>query len=262
MTDYCHMVRNCKDFEEARFEPGYISPKYDGVRAFYYPGQDGLGVLRSRQDKPIYGMSHILSALNDFPHVLDLELIIPGMEFNELSGIIRNHNESPEVRAHIIDSPGQGNIVRRLTRRPQNNLIWTRIPHYWCKNIAQFWKYHRQFLANGLEGSVWKSADHEYTNQRNYHWMREVPIKSEDCEIVDVYEGGGKMSGMLGGFIIDFDGIRCKCGTLKGFDYPKRIEIWQNPEEYIGLVLEVQYKNLQPSGKPRQPRGKGFRYDK
>jgi len=255
-----HIVRNCKDFEASRFKPGYTSPKLDGVRAFYYPGET---LLASRQNKPIYGMSHIIDELRGWPHPLDMELDIPGMEFNELSGIVRNHAETPEVNANIFDSPGPGVLKERFLRIPQSSTSILRVPHYHVATLEQFLGTHSKFLHLGYEGSVWKSLDHTYLkNQRDWDWMREVPIASEDCRVLDVYEGKGKMAGILGGFIVDFNGIECKVGTLKGCDYACRREIWENPDQYIGLVIEVQYKNLQPSGKPRQPRMKGFRYDK
>jgi len=219
--------------------------------------------LVSRQGKPIRGMDHIIDALKTCEYPVDMELVVPGLEFNKLSGLIRNHQAVPTARAYIIDMPSPGNLRDRLMRRPKEIPgVLYRIPHYKVESLQGFWDLHYRWLAVGLEGSVWKSLGHEYSNTRNYDWMREVPIKSEDCRILDIYEGCGKMSGILGGFIIDFNGLECRCGTLKDFDYALRREIFENPDQYIGQVLEVQYKNLQPSGKPRQPRGKGFRYDK
>ncbi len=262
--NFTHKVRNCKDFEESRFKPGFTSPKYDGVRAYYYPGEP---LLASRQNKPIRGMEHIVDTLRHFPYPIDMELFIPGVEFNKLSGIVRNHDTTPEMLARVIDVPSPGNLKDRLLRRtliytPENEGIISNIPHYWVDAIDKFWEWHKRFLELDLEGSVYKTPEHEYTNQRNWHWMREVPVKSEDCEVLGVYPGNGKMEGIAGGIWINFNGIECKVGTLKGIDYAKRLEIWENLDEYIGVKIEVQFKNLQPSGRPRQPRMKGFRWDK
>ena len=270
-----HMVRNCKDFDPARFKAGYTSPKYDGVRAYYYPGE---ALLASRQNKPIYGMEHILAAIGEFPYPLDIELYIPGMEFNTLSGLVRDHQSHPEIWAYIIDVPSPGDLRTRLLRRADlvqapfdptgvGGAVNTpaplrNVPHYRVDTLEQFWALHKQFLANGDEGSVWKSLEHQYIHKRDWHWMREVPIHSEDCVILDGYPGQGKMEGILGGFVIDFKGLRCNVGTMKNVTYEDRLEMWLNLDSYIGLVIEVQYKNLQLSGRPRQPRMKGVRYDK
>ena len=261
---YIHQVRNCKDFEESRFKPGFTSPKFDGVRAYYYPGES---ILASRQDKPIYGMDHIVEAVEHFDFPIDMELFIPGMEFNKLSGIVRNHDRTPEAQARVIDVPSPGNLRERLLRRgdiltDQNKLFIENIPHYFVATLERFWGLHLQFLDMKLEGSVYKTLEHEYANKRNWDWMREVPVKSEDCEVLGVYEGKGKMEGIAGGIWINFNSIECKCGTMKGLDYAARKELLENEDQYIGLVAEIQFKNLQPSGKPRQPRFKGWRYDK
>lgn len=254
-----HLVMNCKDFNEARFKPGVISPKVDGVRAYYYPGQKEL---TSRSNKPIRGMDHIIADLQDMKHPVDMELHVPGLEFNEVSGIIRNHQNTPQVVAHVIDIVAPGGIIDRLALRPRATSSVINIPNYRIHSIEAFWKIHYKFIDLEYEGSVIKTYEHLYRNNRSFDWMREVPIKSEDCTILDGYEGKGKMAGMLGGFIIDFCGIACKVGTLKDVDYAMRQKIWYNLDEYIGQAIEVQYKNLQPSGKPRQPRMKAFRWDK
>ncbi len=261
-TEHEHLVMNCKDYEESRFKPGGASPKVDGVRAYYYPGERDL--LWSRQDKPIRGMQHIIYDLEqqNINWPVDMELYVPGLEFNEISGIVRNHQDTPQINAGIIDVVSPGYLADRLKRRPQATENIIRLPYYPVKTHTQFLKFHRKWIDLGFEGSVIKTLDHEYRNNRSYDWMREVPVKSEDCTILDVYEGNGKMSGILGGFMIDFKGLTCKVGTLKDVNYEMRRYIWENPDQYIGLVIEVQYKNLQPTGKPRQPRMKGIRYDK
>jgi len=49
---------------------------------------------------------------------------------------------------------------------------------------------------------------------------------------------------------------------MKGMTYEDRRELLENAESYIDVIAEIEYKNLQPSGKPRQPRFKGWRRDK
>lgn len=254
-----HTVMNCREWDPKRFHSnGCIGPKEDGVRGFYYPGES---LLWSRDEKPIRGMGHIVDELRiRTTYPADMELVIPGLEFNKLSGLIRNHDATPEARGRIIDIPLPNLSLReRLQLRPTDGEFVTRIPHFKCPSTAYADRCYEKW--KGVEGFVWKSLDLNYTNSRA-DWMRKVPVKNEDCEITGVYEGRGKFEYMLGGFTIDFNGIPCKVGTLKGITMEKRVEIWNNAGDYIGLTCEVQYKNLQPSGKPRQPRFKGFRYDK
>jgi len=254
-----HKVMNCKDFEAKRFKGGAQSPKVDGVRGYFYPGQDELV---SRTGKPIRGMGHIVTDLWHMDHVVDMELSVPGKEFNEVSGIVRNHNYTPEVKAYVIDIVTPGPISERLKLRPPETSNIICLPNYRVKSLNYFWDLHKRFMELGYEGSVIKTFGHEYRNNRSYDWMREVPIKSEDCICLGVYEGKGKMMGIAGGIYIDFMGIECKCGTMKGLNYNDRKELLINADYYTGHMCEIQYKNLQPSGKPRQPRFKGWRWDK
>jgi len=203
-------------------------------------------------------MGHIIDKLKGFEWPVDMELTVPGMEFNELSGVIRNHDKSPEAEAWVIDIPSPGDLVERLARRP---IVLKWLPHYKVYTLARIQSYYDMCIIED-EGIVWKSIDHEYKNKRDWNWMRMVPVPSKDCVCLGVYEGNGKMAGIAGGILVDFNGITCKVGTMKGMTYEDRQELLDNCESYIGVTAEIHYKNLQPSGKPRQPRFKGWRWDK
>ncbi len=255
-----HLVMLCKDYDPRKFRPGAVSPKVDGVRGYYYPGEKDC--LWSRQDKPIHGMRHIIKEIGDYPWPLDMELYVPGAEFNVSSGLVRSHSPTPEVIGHMIDVVRKGDLQERLSFRPPTGQNIIRLPNYRVSSHGAFMAYHKRFIEQGYEGSVIKSLHHRYEDKRGFDWMREVPIKSEDCECLGVYEGNGKMYGIAGGIWIKFNGIECKCGTMKGLTYEDRRYLLENEDEFIGMVAEIEYKNLQPSGKPRQPRFKGWRYDK
>jgi hypothetical protein len=251
---------NCSEFTEDKFRAGYISPKIDGVRGFYLPWSK---TIVSRDQKTLIGLDHIERAFGDYPYVSDMELAIPGMEFNQMSGLIRNHNPVPEVVAHIIDTPGLDcvPIKARLLARVESNDVLLRIPHYPVKTLKAFYDWHKKFLQQGYEGSVWKAPNEVYWSTRK--WLRLVPINKADVQITGSYEGKGKFANMLGGFYFSFNGYDdCKVGTLKGITMEDRQLIWDNKDTFIGKWMELCYKELQPSGMMRQPRFKWFRHDK
>lgn len=258
--NFTHKVMNCKDFDEKKWHAhGCVGYKYDGVRAFYYPGES---LLWSRDEKPLRGFDHIIDDLKHCGWPVDMELYIHGMEFNKLSGVIRNHDPSPEVLAGIIDVVCPGDLAQRFDQRPKDTEFVHKILHWKSPTLSHFWAVYKTVINHGYEGVVWKSIAAPYENKRNFNWMREVPIRSEDCKCTGVYEGKGKMAGIAGGIYIDFKGLQCKVGTMKGMTYEDREELLENADQYIGATCEVQYKNLQPTGKPRQPRFKGWRWDK
>jgi len=255
-------VMLCKDFDPAKVVfPCATSPKLDGVRAFYVPGEK---VLWSRNDKPLYGMDHIVNNLQDCNVVVDMELTVPGALFNTASGIVRSHDKTPQVRGHIIDVVTTGNLVeRQRIISTFDDLAYARaIPHYRVGNMRQLLDYDARFIGEGYEGSVVKTLDHVYRNTRSYDWMRIVPVHSIDVKVVGIYEGEGKLAGTAGGFTFVFNDQLCKCGTMLGVTHADRFTMWQAPNAYLGRTAIVEFKELQPSGKPRQPRFKGWRYDK
>lgn len=255
----------CHDLEWDRVKfPGCVSPKIDGVRAFYEPGNS---YLYSRNHKPIYGMEHIVHELSKQEYPVDMELSVPGLEFNELSGLIRNHNSTPEAVAHVIDMPVDHLILEdRLLIRPRVSACIQHIPHIairWMANgKSRIESYYELWLEEGYEGLVYKALGQYYPGNRSWHWQRLVPVKSIDVTVELLYEGEGKLKNMCGGFYFTMAGLWCKCGTMLGVTHEERAYMWLRPEEYVGLTAIVEYKELQPSGMPRQPRSKGFRNDK
>jgi len=264
-------VMLCKDFDKTRaVYPCAVSPKIDGVRAFYSPGDT---FLISRNQKPIWGMDHLITQLAKLKMPIDMELTVPGMEFNQLSGIIRNHQVTPEVTAHIIDTPIPGATWterRSLLKQAMQTAQWTDamatafwlIPHYKVNSETELQIYYKRFIVDNYEGAVIKTFDHHYRNTRSFDWMRIVPSVSIDVKVLKIYEGEGKMKGIAGGFYFMYNNQLCKCGTMLGLTYGDRFDMWVSPNEYIGRTAIVEFKELQPSGKPRQPRFKGWRYDK
>jgi len=257
-----HRVMNCHDFDATKFHNnGCVGIKYDGVRGFYYPGESHLW---SRDFKPLYGFDHIIQDLKDskVSYPVDMELYIEGMEFNKLSGRIRDYNNTPEAVGKIIDIVAPGNLPTRFKHRPNDTPHIQQIPHYRITDIRKLHYWYKVWLSQGLEGVVWKDIEVPYTNTKSWGWLRKVPIQSIDAKCIGVYEGKGKMAGIAGGIFVEYNGLQFKVGTMKGLTYEDRYDIFINQDAYIGLTCIVEFKNLQPSGKPRQPRFKGWRYDK
>ena len=166
-NDYVHTVRNCLEWDASKFIPsGCVSYKEDGVRGFYYPGESNLW---SRDEKPILGMGHIVDDLKDMEYPIDMELVVPGLEFNKASGIIRNHDSTPQVQARVIDVVSPGLIQDRLIRRPAPTANVANIDHWKVHSYPQVKKLYTNSLHLGYEGIVWKSLRHEYLNKRNWH---------------------------------------------------------------------------------------------
>lgn len=78
-------------------------------------------------------------------------------------------------------------------------------------------------------------------------------------------EGEGKAKGMMGrivckGFIEDIQEVECEVGT--GFSDILRQDMWNNQENYLGKVAEIQYQEVTKDKSLRFPSFLRMRYDK
>jgi ATP-dependent DNA ligase len=112
----------------------------------------------------------------------------------------------------------------------------------------------RQHVENGTcEGLVYKRIGDTYIDSTVWRRKKEVTM---DYIMMGVYEGAGKHKGRLGGingglWVNGKAEIRCKVGG--GFNDAEREDIWNNPQKYMGRVLEVKGWQLFESGAVRHP---------
>ena len=89
---------------------------------------------------------------------------------------------------------------------------------------------------------------------------REGDNRREDASANRHKEGTGKHAGKLGSVIVDFEGVEVQVGS--GFSDALRDQIWEDPENFIGRVIEVRYQEETPDGSLRFPTFVCFRNDK
>lgn len=85
-------------------------------------------------------------------------------------------------------------------------------------------------------------------------------VLSYDLTVTDIKEGEGKHVGRMGAICVDFQGKPLWVGT--GFTDKQREEIWQSPTKGLGLIAEIEAMDISSEGVLREPRFKGFRFDK
>lgn len=146
-----------------------------------------------------------------------------------------------------------------------------------CKNIdpeiaflspAYFSKFEERYeegLKDGKEGVMIKDVDSTYVGARSSHWQKIIPALTLDVKVIGLTPGKGKNEKYFGAF---------KCETQAGVCFnsgPGKLTqeemgtIKRDIEEGLltfPFMIEVSYKGIMPSGKPRQPRTKRLRPDK
>ena len=91
---------------------------------------------------------------------------------------------------------------------------------------------------NGAEGCM-INLDKSYEFKRSKTLLKLKVMNSCDLKIIGFEEGDGKYKGTLGNLICDYKGYQLGVGS--GFDDKQREQIWNNQEEYLNRIAEIQY---------------------
>lgn len=91
--------------------------------------------------------------------------------------------------------------------------------------------------ARGGEGVMLNSATGKYEIKRSKELLKVKHTEEHVLEVVDILEGTGKFEDMMGALVVSYRGN--KLGVGSGFNDAQRLEIWTNPERYIGRKIEI-----------------------
>jgi len=255
------------DWKRIKF-PVLAAVKKDGVRG-RYPGQ-----MISRTGQKLIGFDHIDKELENFPHELDGELIVPDTDFDTTSGLIRNNDPVPNAVYYVFDMPSfPGTKLQRYNRLSSmfhafqfdHVKLIKHVLFYTKEELTKFYNYATEA---GEEGIVIYNPDGKYKDGKTFDWVRWVPPKTADCRVVGYYEGAKSLTGTLGGIIVDYKGVEVKVGSgfKNNFEGNNKINvrdyIWTHFEEFDGKYAEIHFKNVTKKGSLRQPTFYRWRFDK
>lgn len=95
--------------------------------------------------------------------------------------------------------------------------------------------------SHGWEG-IMLNKNMPYEAKRTTNLIKIKSFKFSDLRIIGYEEGDGKCKGMLGAVIVDYKGNSVNVGS--GFDETERVELWKNPDELIGKIATIKYKEV------------------
>jgi DNA ligase-1 len=108
----------------------------------------------------------------------------------------------------------------------------------------------QRYIESGYEGSMVRNLKAPYEHKRSRNILKYKLFQDAEYEIIDVIEGDGNRSGMMGSII-----LKNENGTT--FDASARgnqeffIDLLVNKANYIGSNATLRYQNLTPDGVPR-----------
>lgn len=239
----------------------YAEYKYDGIRC-----KSSNYKLVSRKNKEFVSIPHILKEIQDanIDFELDGELYNHELKdnFNEIVSLVKRTKPTEEdiinsekmVQYHVYDCMIKGAFGARYKTLQdlfsKHQFKYLKLVEAFPIVKSQVNTYHDSFVELGYEGIIIRrDTEYEYFRSKNLlklkHWV------DEEFKIVDVEEGTGNRSGMMGKFILknNKDDSTFKANAKGTFTNYK--EWFNNKHLYIGKEVTLRFQNYTPDNVPR-----------
>jgi DNA ligase-1 len=238
-----------------------VEPKIDGVRVIVEVCRQTLAVaMKTRNGNPLNSLAHLGEWFADIASkhgvfTFDCEAI-SGQDFYDSVGAVRSNEPAEDAFLWLLDVPDDVGTYRerrtmmaRFTYSDKVQLVESFMGI--SPNDA-----FRRFVSQGFEGAMVKDADAPYAQgKRSSAWLKVKAVDAEDCPVVSVHEGEGRLAGTMGHVVVENNGRLIRVGG--GFTDEQRRTIWANRDTVIGSWLEVTFQSKTPDGSMRHPRIRG-----
>lgn len=242
-----------------------ISRKLNGTRCAFVGNK-----CMTRQGKAYTGLDHIINDLQKLVGenmFVDGELIYKNTEglsdseaFQKGTGIaMSKENDKPKLKLVVFDIfPLEQfwlrksdftykqrkefyleNLKREMLRLSLKDNIELVQMCYEGTDHSQIWKWLDYAEENDWEGII-LNLDTPYECKRTKNLIKVKKFFSCDIKCTGVEEGSGRNEGTLGALVCDYKGNKVNVGS--GFSDEDRKRIWQYPEDIIGKIITVKYK--------------------
>lgn len=250
-----------------------MMPKYDGCLAIVVA--DDTGHVLTRTGEPITSIPHVMAQARKLlpGYVIFGEAYKFDTPFKDISGAFRRRAPQDDLIVVAFDAvPVADWRAGKCDESYKARLA--RLREAWhaspvpaiivapASDAGASQGFANALVANGgYDGAILRRADAPWTTgaSKNGEAIKVKPVQSLDLEVLGWYRGKGKHADRAGGITVLYKGVQTDVGT--GFSDRERQEIadaWQAP---CG-VAEVEFMELTADGKLREPRFKGWRYDK
>ena len=260
-------------FNKVKF-PCFLQPKLDGIRATFEEGK-----FISRKKKSFIVNDELLSQTNLLWNELfilcqeeiipDGEFYIHGLNFDYISGQVRNHqkNKNLTMEFHIFDIALNGLSFFERWKKIQDalnrlsfsstNLIKL-VPVVEVQTHEEIEQWLDNFTGKGYEGVMIRNNTF-YQAKRTYDLLKYKNYKKVVGIIVDFEEGQGRLEESCGALIVKLENGSFPPASIgSGLDDSLRQALWVNKEWYRGKKIEIEYQEESSKGTLRFGRFKNF----
>lgn len=250
-----------------------MMPKYDGCLAIVVA--DYTGRVLTRTGEPITSIPHVMAQARKLlpGYVIFGEAYKFDTPFKDISGAFRRHAPQDDLIVVAFDAvPVADWRAGKCDESYKARLA--RLREAWhaspvpaiivapASDAVASQGFANALVANGgYDGAILRRADAPWTTgaSKNGEAIKVKPVQSLDLEVLGWYRGKGKHADRAGGITVLYKGVQTDVGT--GFADRERQEIADAGQAPCG-VAEVEFMELTSDGKLREPRFKGWRYDK
>lgn len=302
MDNISSIIRPCKaptsgitDEELVTLQfPILVSDKEDGIRALCHPKYGPC----SQKMKPI--PNHwIRSQLATLLPYLDGELVVPGMDFNEIQSVVMSRSHPCQTLFEyrvfdyfqFTDRTYQKRLIQLLgyvQLCQDTGFLWIQfLQQTYCNTIIEAILLEADALRRGKEGIMLRDPNGIYkqgrSTLREQILLKRKPLETDEAEIIGFVEqlencndpiqdewGLQKRSShvenmygkdTLGAFIVRWHELEFSVGSGDGLTNELRKQIWDHQDNYQGQIITFSYQKFGMKNLPRLPKFKGFRKD-
>ena len=235
----------------------FVTEKFDGQRCFTII-KNGKITMKSRQNKEITGLIEVLKSIKQtgLNNVcLDGELLAINSDYESVyKDTMKIISTKSEVKTGVKYMVFDIITLDEFENKKKTDIYSIRRSVLENIKETEFLKvtpilYHgndndkvleilNKCRQNGAEGCM-INLDKSYEFKRSKTLLKLKVMNSCDLKIIGFEEGDGKYKGVLGNLICDYKG--CQLGVGSGFSDKQREQIWNNQEEYLNRIAEIQY---------------------
>lgn len=238
-----------------------VEPKIDGVRVIVEVCRESMAVaFKTRNGNPLPSIQHLdawFSAVAIVHGVFTFDCeAVSGQDFYDSVGDIRSSEPAKDAFLWLLDLPDDVGTYRERRELMSKFAYDSRVRLVESFSGITPNDAFRRFVSQGFEGAMVKDVDAPYQQgKRSNAWLKVKAVDAEDCPVVSVHEGEGRLAGTMGHVVVENNGRLVRVGG--GFTDEQRRTIWENRDTVIGSYLEVTFQSRTPDGSMRHPRIRG-----
>ena len=241
----------------------FASRKLNGSRGTYFKGD-----IISRQAQKFEGLDHIIKDIEKIigtDYAVDGELIrrnidglTDGQNFRETISILNSDGNDKSLIKFVIfdivpiDEFERDACTEKYSVRKKRLLdLKNKIQKNGTQNIEVVQMVYEGTDVNDVYDWLDYAVKHDweglvvnrqvpYRRTRHNGCLKVKRFYTVDLRITAIEEGQNRLAGTMGALVVDYKGNELRVGS--GFDDATRAAVWENPDNYIGKIVEVKFK--------------------